>query len=371
MAKKKKKYELVYSYLRTFIDKNKFTLNSKLPSEHFLCSKFSVSRETVRTAIGILVKEGYVYALRGSGTYFDRIKAMGQNFLEEEHEYTIGFIAQGQDTDAVKHIVSGIRDELKYEDVYIKIFMTDNKYSNERKCLEACSSGFDGLIVDGVKANLLDTNLDSYNALYDKNVRVLFYNNFYHQQKFPKVIIDDAKCADELIRRLTDRGHRRIAGIFVYDNYQGIEKYKGYVRSMHTYGGHFDDDMVKWFISDEMLDQKIFKESIGRFIDQVSDHATAVVCCNYMILNLVSEHLASRGKTVPDDLSLVGFDYSDDDWNTRGITSSIHPSYRMGQKLGRTMMSMVRDSDYKSRDYSYTFPPTMFDGISIKDLKNN
>ncbi|AEV29309.1 transcriptional regulator [Sphaerochaeta pleomorpha str. Grapes] len=363
-----KKYVMVYSYIRTYIDQKKFTMNTKIPSENFLCSKFSVSRETVRTAIKKLTEEGYLYSVQGSGTFFHKAIALSANYYRVDKKIKIGLIAQGQDFNASSNIVQGIKHILNTDSVELKIFITDNKIANERKCLESCYTGFDGLIVDGVKASILNSNLDCYSTIYEKDIRVIFFNNYYMYTPFPKVIIDDALCADTLIHKLVECGHRYVAGIFVYDNYQGIEKYKGYVRSLLKYGAVFDDKYVKWCISDETYDKKNFPKSIMRFIKSLPK-ATAIVCCNYMIMEMVREMMALNGKSIPGDYSLVCFDYSNTDWEETGITSSIHPGFEMGVKVGKKILEMVNDPNYKEHDYSYVFPPNIYEGTSIKDIR--
>ena len=365
-----KKYELVYHFIRTYIDQKKFLANTRIPSENSICKRFSVSRETVRTAVGKLVAEGFLYSIKGSGTYFNKSHVLSENDTEGTGKIKIAFIAQGQDFNANCTIVKGIKQALNKESVDLKVFLTDNKLSNERKCLKACSTGFDGIIVDGVKASIMNPNLEYYSDLYDKGTRVIFYNNFYMHTRFPRIIIDDAMCADELIKRLTVAGHDRIAGIFVYDNYQGIEKYKGYIRSLDKYGAVFDDKYVKWCISDEAYDTKPFSRSILKFIKSIPK-ATAIVCCNYMILRMLLDVIESIGKKVPEDYSIVCFDYSGDDWEISGITSSIHPAYEMGLEVGKRMIEMVADPKYKLHDYSYIFPPNIYTGNSIRDLRVN
>lgn len=40
-----------------------------MSSENELCEAYNVSRVTVRKAIDLLVQEGYVYTIKGKGTY--------------------------------------------------------------------------------------------------------------------------------------------------------------------------------------------------------------------------------------------------------------------------------------------------------------
>jgi GntR family transcriptional regulator, arabinose operon transcriptional repressor len=367
---KQKKYLIVYDYIKVYIDQNKFTLNNKLPSENFLCHKFSISRETVRLAMRILRDEGIVYTVKGSGTFFNTSYARKNNGPDDKSKKHIGFITQGQDYNTSSNLVRGIKHSLNKNLIELKIFMTDNKLSNERKCLESCSTGFDGLIVDGVKASIMNPNLDCYSKIDQKDTRLIFFNNYYMGTSYPKVIIDDGRCAEELVRRLTDNGHRHIAGIFMYDNYQGQEKYKGFMRSIIKYKAVFKDEYVKWCISDESYDKKNFPKTLWKFIKS-QPKVTAIVCCNYMILEFILEIFQEKGISVPEDYSIVGFDYSGSDWQHQKITASIHPGFDMGVKVGQNILKMVDDPDFRNHDYSYTFSPHIIDGNSILDLSKS
>ena len=56
--------------------------------------------------------------------------------------------------------------------------LTDNKFANERKCLNSITTDYDGVIIDGVKASIMNPNMDCYTRLYQQDIRVIFYNNF-------------------------------------------------------------------------------------------------------------------------------------------------------------------------------------------------
>lgn len=72
------------------------------------CRKLGVSRETIRVAIDRLVKEGLVYKLKGSGTYFHREKVMTRDLNTDDALYKIGLILQGQDTSANSGLIEGV-----------------------------------------------------------------------------------------------------------------------------------------------------------------------------------------------------------------------------------------------------------------------
>jgi GntR family transcriptional regulator of arabinose operon len=162
-------------------------------------------------------------------------------------------------------------------------------------------------------------------------------------------------------------GHRHIAGIFVYDNYQGQEKYNGFMRSLIKYDAVFRDEYVRWCTSEESHDARSFSRALWKYIRSLPK-ATALVCCNYMILTMVLDLFAKKGVRVPEDYSIVCFDYSGTDWQESGITSSVHPGFDMGVLVGENILKMVDDPDFRSHDYSYTFAPRIHEGGSIREI---
>lgn len=362
-----KKYEVVYNYLRDYIEANKFTKNNKMPSENFLCNKFNYSRETVRSAFSRLEKEGWIQTKRGSGSFFSIPLALLYSDEGKKNKKKVGLIIQGQDINANLNLIEGIKTVLTEEEVTLRIMLTGNQFSIERKWLNTITTDYDGLIVDGVKASIMNPNLDCYTRIYNQNIRVIFYNNFYSESVFPKIIHNETLCADRLIEILKKNGHKNIAGIFVFDNYQGVEKYKGYISSIIKYKLNFDDRYVKWIVSEELNNKKQLHKTIYKFLKTVPS-CTAVMCANYMLYKILNDVISEMGKKIPDDYSVVCFDYSDTDWEEIGVTASIHPGYEMGKKIGQRMKMMLEDKNYKEKDYSYVFDPLIHEGKSVRNI---
>lgn len=367
MAESERKSELVYRWLLAYIDENKFSGNQKLPSENALCRRLEVSRETVRVAMDQLVQEGLIYRVKGSGTYFHKDQAMSRELSDKNAKWKIGLILQGQDPDANQVLIDGVRSVLADQRVDLHVFLTDNKFSNERRCLQTVvHQNFQGFIVDGVKASIMNPNLDCYKELYRRRIPVIFYNNYYKNLRFPRVIINDTECAEELVGRLLQAGHRRIAGIFVYDNYQSVEKFQGMAQTMRKHGVEMKDHYIKWCISDEAHNSS-YARTIEKFLRGLP-RCTAIVCCNYMIYRLVRQALEKMGKSVPEDYSLVCFDYSDESPDEEGITCSITRSFEMGCELGRRLMRMIENKECDDKNYSYVMKPIIHEGNSIRKI---
>ncbi|QTQ13145.1 GntR family transcriptional regulator [Treponema parvum] len=361
------KHLVVYEYLRIYIDQNKFSSNTKLPSETFLTHKFSVCRETVRRAIKVLADKGLVYSIRGGGTYFDRAKAISFEDNKKGDRYLISLIIQGYDREANSALIKAAKSMLNTHNADIRLFYTDNKIANERNCLEFCKTGFDGMIIDGVKANIVNPNLDVYASLYAKNIPFIFYNNYYSGTNYPKIIIDDMECADLLVKELVDNGHRYICGIFLYDNYQGIMKYQGYIKAILKYNAVFDDKYVKFLISDNIERGTGFERIIWNFLKSIP-RCSAIVCCNIMIYKAIKIVLAKHKLSIPENYSVVCFDYSANDYESESITCSLHPGTEIGRLLGTTIIEMIKNPNYKAKDYSCLLNPKIYKGTSVRNI---
>ena len=82
MQQKIGKQALVYNWLRDYIEENRFSVSNKLPSENALTRRLNVSRDTVRSAMNILEREGLIYRVQGSGSFFNKAVAVSD---KEKH----------------------------------------------------------------------------------------------------------------------------------------------------------------------------------------------------------------------------------------------------------------------------------------------
>ena len=362
-----RKWERVYRWILAYIDRNKFSENLKLPSENDICRYLKVSRDTVRCAMKQLEKEGLIRRVQGSGTYFNKDVSMSAALDSGTAERKIGLILQGQDGDAEAELIRGIRSVIKDDQVDLWIFLTDNKFANERRCLQTVMhQDFQGFIVDGVKASMASPNLDCYQEIQRRGIPVIFFNNYYQNLHCPRVGVNNNSGAKELIRLLVSAGHRDIAGIFVYDNYQSVEKFQGMFAALLSCGIEFRDDYIKWCISNEAHDER-FARSIWKFLKSVP-RATAIVCCNYRIYRLVRQVLQMQGKRVPLDYSMVCFDYSAEGKEQEGITCSVYQGYKIGCRTAELLIRMIERGERGNRDYSLILRPEIYIGNSIKQM---
>ncbi len=353
---KARKSHIAHEYLLTYIEKNLFAMSDRLPSENQLALDLHLSRSTVRKALAELSDSGVIYKKRGAGTYIDKqcflklVTKSNDLQLKEEADAKIkvALIVQGQDQDANADFQRGVLSVFRDRGVILKIYATDNRFANERFCLENLMvSGFDGFIVDGVKASLLNPNLSLYKKCFDElNLPIIFYNNYYRDLPYPYIVTDDRKCSHLLTSHLLSLGHRHIAGIFVCDNYQALEKFHGMYHTFLEKHVAFNDDYVKWCVSDEAHHDR-FKREIERFLLNLAD-CTAVVCCNSILFKLLLEIKERLSREHNKNFTIVSFDLSADLADKTGVICSVHQGFSIGQKAALNLLAMIKDPAFKT-----------------------
>lgn len=79
--------DVVRSELRKAIIEGEFPPGSRLPNEEALCTRFAVSRITLREAVRGLIEDGYVVRRQGAGTFVTLGPAL-RNSLDTNFSYT-------------------------------------------------------------------------------------------------------------------------------------------------------------------------------------------------------------------------------------------------------------------------------------------
>lgn len=72
--KKEPIYEQLYNYIKNMLEDGMLSSSSKLPSTREISENLNISRNTVVKAYEILEAEGYIYTIKGKGSFVSKIK---------------------------------------------------------------------------------------------------------------------------------------------------------------------------------------------------------------------------------------------------------------------------------------------------------
>lgn len=75
---KKTQYQVIYESIKDKIDAEVYSIGDHIPSENDLCKSFNTTRPTVRQALSLLVKNGYIKRIHGKGSIvIEKSKTLG------------------------------------------------------------------------------------------------------------------------------------------------------------------------------------------------------------------------------------------------------------------------------------------------------
>lgn len=155
----------------------------------------------------------------------------------------------------------------------------------------------DGLLIIGME---LAEGLLSH--LNQQSLPIVLVDGYAEGDPFDAVVTDNQRGAREATNFLISRGHKKIALIGSQENaYPSIrERREGYLRAIRNHG-----------LSPILGDCELRPEFVPQIIDEVEKDdpdVTAFFGCNDEMAIAIMNTLESKGKKVPHDASVIGFD---------------------------------------------------------------
>lgn len=338
------KYQTIAFILRDEILEGQYAGGQMLPTEEQLAQRFAASRQTVRQALSVLVSDGLISKLRGSGS-----RVLAQNGRSKSGN--IAVIA----TYISDYIFPGILREaesvLAANQYTAVLAATRNSVYNERSILTGLlTKPIDGILVEGTKTALPNPNLDLYQKLMERNIPIVFFNGFYADLGGTiSVYADNYGGGYELVQYLLRQGHPSIAGIFKSDDIQGHQRYSGYITALRDAGRMTDDSAVFWYTTESK--DELFTSALTEKIAACS----AVVCYNDEIAFRLIPLLQARGAHVPQDVSVVSFDNSSlSELSPVKITSLSYEDQNIGRVAAQTLLRRIAGETTDSQILRWT-----------------
>lgn len=202
--------------------------------------------------------------------------------------------------------------------------------------LNCGSDSFDSML-DQIKSDidcgvvLLATEMDqqTYKLFDDCKAPLVVLDGWPRDESFDSVSIANANAAYKAIHYLYEKGHRkigRVRGRFQIQAFQ--EREYGYRQAMEELGLEVREDW-EYFAGTTEQEAQL---DLGRILDQGRIEPTALFVDDDRIAYGVMQAIQMRGLSIPDDISILGFDDLMSSSLTRPALSTISV-YK--QELGR------------------------------------
>ena len=341
--KREIKYSGIESELRTLVFSGKYCPGDKLPSENELAAGYHVSRQTVRKALEGLEREGFIYAVHGSGRF------VSERMNHRKQSKNIAVVMTYLSDYIFPKVISGI-DQVLSENGYDLILKhTNNSRHGEIACLtELMEKDIDGIIIEPSKSNMYCKHTELFEKLDQYEIPYVFIQGEYEAMADkPHVLMDDEKGGYLLTRHLIEQGHRELYGIFKSDDSQGQKRHNGYARALAEAGIPYDPSRVIWFYTE---DRKVHPVTSLQRIIRSGKKVDAVVCYNDQIARHVIRAIRETGKKVPEDISVTGYDNSDrSSMDGTRLTTIVHPQEELGRLAADMLLHLIRREETERR----------------------
>lgn len=164
--------------------------------------------------------------------------------------------------------------------------------------------GASGVVVVNGRYALPGVGYDPYRELVDRGIPVVLVNGFSGQPPLPSVAVDTREASSQAVRHLGTLGHERIGLVVGPSRYPtAIDFVSGYRDALVEIGFDFEPA----FISESPWTLEGGQAGAAQLLEQ---GVTGIVCGNDVMAIGVVGAAQTWGASVPEDLSVIGFDGS-------------------------------------------------------------
>ncbi|MBC7320620.1 substrate-binding domain-containing protein [bacterium] len=176
---------------------------------------------------------------------------------------------------------------------------------------------------------------------------------------------------------LIKKGHSKIGFLIYSEEYYEVTSVRdrklGYLSAMEKY--ELSPIVIESYPPMPPRDEKELKESFNEFVDRIleevkGENLTALFGINDMTSVRIMKVLLDLGYKVPDDISIVGFDYLKI-LRDIGIhlTSVYQDFFKMGFEAGRLILEKIKNPNLADKRIS--IPIEIKEGNTVKSLRKS
>ena len=157
---------------------------------------------------------------------------------------------------------------------------------------------------------------------------------------YSSVSIDDRKEACNIVRMLTQQGHRKIAVILdsLQDHSISQLRYQGYCQALEENGIPLDPDLVEETVT---FDMQAGYNAIEKLLARRDDFTAAFVISDAMAVAAMKA-LHDHGKRIPEDCSVVAIDGIDmSAYTIPTLTTLVQPQKELGKRSVEILVDMI------------------------------
>ncbi|XID90165.1 GntR family transcriptional regulator [Paenibacillaceae bacterium WGS1546] len=305
-------YQVMVDELKAKIRNGEYSKDQALPNQSQLAGLYNTSEITSRRALSELVNEGYVYRVRGKGTFVrsDGSGNAGQARNETEKPeavHEVLFVYQNLSVDALNHRYFGemldtMKEVCELHGVRFYLWAVDERY----ELPERSGAAYALLTPPG------DFDERRLAAWRDQGKRIVTVHFYYPHLGIPYVVADNLTGGYLATQHLLSLGHRStgiiMTGRSIVDlNQEFSLRLQGYKLAIEQRGISFDPESV-CFLDGRNETPEMGYEGFKFLFRRGRKPPTAVFATSDMKALGALKAAQDMGLDVPGDVSLIGYD---------------------------------------------------------------
>ncbi|MGL1893349.1 MAG: GntR family transcriptional regulator [Spirochaetaceae bacterium] len=358
-------YQNIMNTIQLWISDGKYKVNDKLPSEAMLMKEFKTSRITVTRALNELESKSIIYRQKGRGSFVSTIKSYhseNTDIISLVLPHKINFFSGGQQ---YAHSIAKYCQENNF---LCSVHYSNQLKSNEKNILENLTNyNVSGAIVYPIG----NANITALSQLVLKGFPMVLLDRKLDELDLPYVSSDNYAGAYNAVKYMIDKNHKNIGFIGVKDSDVVQARYKGYCRALLDNGIIIKPEIIVTEFNNTQEDEQTFlkKEEADTILKSMIDNrVTALFCVNDLIASMIMKAAHNKKISIPDDISIVGFDHIQfDDVPNLNLTSVAQNFDLIAKETVQLLISKIKNPEKKISN-SIIVPTDLFEGNTVKTI---
>lgn len=367
-------YQTIYDDIIAKIEKKDLAPGDRLPTEFEMVEQYGVSRITVSRALQELVKNGYVTRYRSKGSFVaDRKAILPYSSASSARSNTLAFVMPFS-SGIVPQMMFAMQHAAQKKNFILSIFNSEKSLEKERSILTQLAE----LPLAGVICYPIESyeNLSYYAPFILRGIPLVSIDKTIPFSGVPCVKSDNFHCAYKIVQYLIEKGHTRIA-FYTHTMKDENEKQRflGYLNALIDNGispnNIYSMEIEKGSDPQYMLhenNQELHTKIASQLKQMMSldQPPTALFCAFDLIAAYVQQQISRLGISIPDELSVVGFDNLPlCDHLQVPLTSMAQDFNAIGNKAIELISRRIAGEPVES---CYLFDGQVVERSSVKDL---
>lgn len=201
----------------------------------------------------------------------------------------------------VLHGIENYADSHQYD---IITTISNESFEKEQRAIKMLARGsVDGFIIAAARETQMQQKSDHFQSVLNNQIPLVMFDRVVDQVKCVKVVVDDYESVYNATKSLIEKGRKHFV---LFSNIADLS-----VGKLRSQG--FQDALKDVGLTFDVVDLKSIDNLNGKILEYLKTHSKtdAIVSIDH-ITGIVALNMAeSLGKTIPADIDIVGFGYTE------------------------------------------------------------